>query len=850
MILIKKISARLDEKDMGVKKKQAESAGKTALICLLVFTVIFTVLAGLTGGGQAQAAENLLKEPEYGYMNTQVELEASYGYDNMAKGGRYLPVYVTLANHQEGDFSGTLQVLSMESDYQIYQYEFPVFLEGGETSQKNLNIPLGAKADQLYVSLLNEQEEKIAQKRLKLNTREDIPELLVGVISDTQNKLQYFNDVGVNYSTLKTRLCKMVAGSIPSQAAGLDQLDVLLITNYDTRRLSEEQLGAIREWVNRGGVLILGSGARGCDNLYDFLENDLEETPVSLGTVAVDMGEGYLFSKTGSSKILLECNDINLSEGNVLMESGEIPLLTAVARESGIIVASAFDFTDLDEFCQENPSYVDQLLTRILGETRITNLSDYLYSGTSNTYWAVQNIINAGSVEKLPHIGFYAVVIISYILLVGPGLYFFLKQRNMRRYYRTSVVLLSLLCTGIVYVMSGETRFTNTFFNYASIQDVSDEMVTESTYVNMQAPDNRPYSVQFDPSYTVRPITRSAYYEAEQIPKFTGQETPNILIRYAEDGTRLDVQNVPAFASNYFQLEKRFDNVSGQGIEAQIQYFEGKMTGTITNHMDCRIENTAVLLYGALALVGDMDPGETKTLDGLFVSNYPVDSGASRVTAEQITGGWRYKRADISDMEYMRTMAKTSLLEFYLDEYLTGYQPGARIVAFRGTEPSDSFLMGDGYDVSGLTMLTAAAEADMRQDDLVYRSAMRTAPKVINGSYRTSGNTIIGTNPVTLEYSLGSDLEIKKLRFENMSAMFKETTSLGQIQPFAGSIYFYNYESGEYELIVRSRLEFEDWQLKPFLSPGNTITVRYVCDSAMEYGNVVLPILYVTGRER
>ena len=60
MILIKKISARLDEKDMGDKKKQAESAGKTALICLLVFTVIFTVLAGLTGGGQAQAAENLL----------------------------------------------------------------------------------------------------------------------------------------------------------------------------------------------------------------------------------------------------------------------------------------------------------------------------------------------------------------------------------------------------------------------------------------------------------------------------------------------------------------------------------------------------------------------------------------------------------------------------------------------------------------------------------------------------------------------------------------------------------------------------------------------------------------------
>ena len=42
------------------------------------------------------------------------------------------------------------------------------------------------------------------RKRLKLNTREDIPELLIGVISDSQDRLQYFDDVGVSYSTLRT----------------------------------------------------------------------------------------------------------------------------------------------------------------------------------------------------------------------------------------------------------------------------------------------------------------------------------------------------------------------------------------------------------------------------------------------------------------------------------------------------------------------------------------------------------------------------------------------------------------------------------------------------------------------
>ncbi len=828
--------------------KWAAGAGKAAFVCLLAFAAFFALSGGFGKGSKAQAAV-LQGNFEYEYRDSAVTMEAGYGFDNMAKGGRYLPVYVTLTNQKDETFTGSLRVISMESDYHVYQYEFPVTLEGGESRQKNLDIPLGVKANQLYVRLYDGADQFIGQKRLKLNTREDIPELLIGVISDTQDQLQYFNDIGISYSTLKTRLCLMVAGSVPSQAAGLDQLDVLLITNYDVRRMSEDQIATIREWVNRGGVLLLGTGARGTDILDGFLGDNPETILNELGSIPVDMGEGYLFSETGSSVILLECNDITLSEGTVLMESDGVPLLTAVARENGIIAAAAFDFADLSGFCQENPSYVDRLLTELLGETRITRLSDYIYSGTSDTYWAVQSIINVGSVEKLPQIGLYAVVIISYILLAGPGLYFFLKQREMGGHYRISVVMLSLICTGIIYVMSEKTRFTDTFFNYASIQDISDTVVTESTYINMQAPYNRPYSVRLDPSYTVRPVTRNAYYNAEQTPKFTGEEKPNITIRYDEDATRLDVQNMAAFTSNYFQLEKRFDNQSGQGIDAEVHYFGGVLKGQITNRMDCPVEDAAVLLYGTLAVVGDLAPGETKSVEGLLVLNYPVDADSARTTAKQITGGWQYKEVDISDPEYMKTMAKTSLLEFYLTQYLTGYQPGARIVAFRGEEDEGSFLLGDNYEISGLTMFTAAAEADMKEDGRIYRPTMMKAPKVINGIYQAASNTISGMTPVTLEYSLGSDLQIEKLTFDALSNVFMEDSSLGSLRPFEGSIYFYNYGKGDFELIDSGRKEFVDWQLDSYLAPGNTITIRYVCNNTEGYGDVVLPILYVTGRE-
>ena len=64
-------------------------------------------------------------------------------------------------------------------------------------------------------------------------------------------------------------------------------------------------------------------------------------------------------------------------------------------------------------------------------------------------------------------------------------------------------------------------------------------------------------------------------------------------------------------------------------------------------------------------------------------------------------------------------------------------------------------------------------------------------------------------------------------------------------------MYFYNFGIGDYELISPGKTEFLRLGTGGLnLSPGHTIIVRYVCDSAAGYGNVVLPMLYVTGRER
>ncbi len=814
--------------------------------------ILFLFCLSLCGGSfAAYGEENSVEavDSAYGYRNSPVAMEASYGYDNMAKGGRYLPIYVTLTNQRTEAFSGRVAIKSMESDFDIYQYEYPVSLQGEETVQINLNVPLGLRADQLYVFLKDEEDQVIMQKRLKINIRQDTPELLIGVLSDSQGQLDYLNGVGIQHSTLLTRTCAMVAGSIPEQAAGLDQLDVLMITNYDIRRLNPSQVDTVNEWVSRGGVLLLGTGAGGEEAVEMFLADDLASpVPDSLERT-VNMGEELAIYGPSDAELVLDTTLVEIRDGQVVLSSSGMPVVTAVNREKGMVAVAAFDFSDIGEFCQDHP-YVNKLFTSLLGEERIQQQAEALYDGGNQDYLEVQSLINSGSVKNLPRVSVYGIVIVGYILLAGPGLYFFLKHRQLGRFYGRGVLFLSLSCGMLVYLMGNETRIEDTFFNYASIRDYTEDTVVESTYLNIRTPYNRPYSVLLDPSYDIRPVTRTTTYDYSRFSRYFGEERANITISYDEDASRMDVWNVDAFSPNFFRLEKREENEAGSGFAGEITCFDGKVTGTITNQLGRDVERAGVLCSGSMVVIDSLKDGETVQLDGLPVLHYPV--GNSYVTADRVSGGYLFAKADIQSADYMKSLARTNLLSFYLDNLLFGYQDEARVVAFdAGGENADgSFLLEEGYEVDGLTMYTASVESKHEMDGRICRTSQERLPELVSGSYSTTSNTMDSSAPLTLEYTFGGDLSIEKLSLIALSEEFTGNAKYGTLSVFSGDIYFYNYDTGNFDQMEWGKKEFNVWQLEPYLNQENTLTVKYVSSAYAEYmPEVSLPILSVVGRK-
>ena len=815
-----------------------------AAVILLLGGLAFCALSTeVWAGSMAQNKEGETVSHSLG----RVEIDVEYGYGNRVKGGRYIPVYITIANGQGLPAEGVLKIKSMESDGDIYHYDYDVTLKSGEKRKGRYYIPIGTDADRLFVELEDKAGAILAEQQVSLNVSQDVPELFVGILSDNPEDLEYLDGVGIHYSTLRTRSFMLDPKEFPDEAVGLNLLDVIVVNNFKLRELSEQQTSAVMDWVHSGGVLILGTGKRVGDTLGRFAPELLDDSYGSAVMRRLDLGEGFSLDRPEDGMFEIACVDISLHGGNIILSSGGFALLTAASKEQGLIGVAGFDLSDIQRFCQEHPSYVDHFFTSLLGETRINRLANVVYSGNSDQFWSVQSLINTGNVEKLPNLLAYAAVVILYLLIMGPGMYIFLKNRSLQIFYRQGVAVLAVVFAVIIYLMGMFTRFRSTFYTYAAIQDVTADYVTDTTYVNIRNPYNRPYQVELDPSYSVLPITRRSISASVGEAKFTGKESYQIAIERGEERLTIRGQDIPAFSPRYFKLERKQDNTDNIGIAGNVDYFEGSISGEVTNHFPFPLENATLMLYGNMVLLGRLEPGQTCRLDGLEILRYPLNH--SYAVAEQIIGEEQLQRADISDSAYLLAAERLNMLTFYLDNYLNNYMADARVIAF-STEKEERLFLREEGETYGHTMLTSSIEVHASRGQLLYRSVLMKMPRVISGEYNAESNSMSGMEPLVVEYEMGEELDVESLTFEPVSQVFSGNGRDSYIEAFTGSIYFYNHGSGNYDRIQFDGKKMNVDQLRPYLSPGNTLTVRYVYGGQKSYNAIQLPMPMVAGRER
>ena len=773
-----------------------------------------------------------------------VSLSFSYGFRNIVKSTRRLPFEVELRNHEDSDLSGRLEISlpgSVEtgrdrSEAAEIRYVYDAFVPAGETVTIQDIISAGENGGTVRIRLYDGSGGLLREQQETVNIQSIGPELLIGVLSDDPEKLGYFRGISVAGTALRTRIVELDPQDLPDTPAGLSQIDVIVISDLDSRKLPEDGINTIREWVSDGGALLVGTGARPSTavqllgnirgfTLYDAVERD------------IDMGMKY--SKTGpdGAVIRLLVRDVNAASGTQVMQSGDTVILTTIPRGNGVVGVTAYDLCDISDFCREEIGYVDDLLQGLLGTVRIGRLAGE--EEGSGFYASVRPLVGLTDPDRLPSAALYVMFALGYLGLIGFGLYGYLRTRGLGIYYHAFVPIAACGGALVIAVMSLGLKSGDPSADYAMVREISGTDITEEGFVRLMSSSGDDFSLRVSDNTVVIPVVREAEDESLLSGSAGAKQEPHSVleIRDKEESCGIRTYQMKPFSASLLEY-RGSGRTEGSGLETKITVFDESLDGIIRNGTGTRLEDVYLLMYGRLAKIGTLEDGEEISLDEAGLLSTP--SGSSGLIAEYMTG--------IRDLtpgtgDHIRALRRARLLSWYIENNLQSYYEGVRLIAFTddGTCP---VLHGDGSAVpgSGTTLCIGFTDAEFNRGNTIWRTSLSTEPKLISGEYDAAANTTRGS--VVLEYSLGNDISVRSLTFCELSEVF----SGEKLVPFAGTIAVYNYQSGSYDPIRRDKMRFSASEISPYLSPDNTMTVRYVPDEgAAAAVPMYLPVPDVTG---
>lgn len=723
-----------------------------------------------------------------------INLELTYGYEDTAKAGRFLPLRIDMENTMSSTFTGYVHVYLAESGSSMFEYRYPSLVEAESESSLTVTLALSAGVNQLLVTAEGRDGRVYGSKRIGLDVTASDAELIIGLLSEQVGNLSYFNGVSLNNGLLRTKTVSLNPERLPQDELEMDQLDVILISDYVLSSMKSGEAAALNRWVEKGGVLLLGTGERGESALSPYFSELLRNTPEPRES-AVDMGEGAMQT--------LMLSPIYLNGGRELKSSEGIPILSEISRGSGVISVSGYDFCDLQRYGTEHPDYVDRLLTELLGEQRIDSLSISATERGLKRYWNMEALMNRSDISKLPRLSLYLLILGIYVLLIGPGLRLFLRYHEAPLMYRPAALLLSGLFSILVFIMGMDTRFSGSFLNYVKWKDYTAEYIDETDYINIRSPYREEYGIPIKTEYSVYPFLKGTDYTGD-ISELRGEEgVSHTGIEYLREHTEIRVEGEKPFTSKYFELHNKIPNREGS-FTGELHYFHGKLSGTVTNETSHTLYDAAILLYGRLIRIGKIESMQSIDLSAFHVETVPVWN--PEWTASRVSSG-----------------NSRELLHYYLSIQPGGYFSQAKLLGFFHDELM-GFTEESRMESYGVTLALATLPVTEAEGGLLELPALRRDPVVESGDYEN--NSISPLTPVTLSYPLGEE-EIRSIRFEGLQLPMGITEESFHLLPFQGAVSLYNYQSGGFDSIDYRSRELSGEDLRRYLSPGNILRIRF-----------------------
>ena len=559
--------------------------------------------------------------PTFAQENTSgITLTAEAGFDGYYRQNHWVPVYVNVANSGASVDGEVRVIVNPDSPTDRVVYNAPVALPTQSDKRVTLYVRVPAFASNLDVELVAEDGRLLAEVKTSQMNLLPPEGLLYGVVTPDPGEFGFLENV--TGGRLDTAVAFLELVDLPEKPSAWNGLDVLVIHDSDSGQLSVDQQEGLAKWVDTGGQLVVTGGGAWQKTTAVFQEQlpititgseSVEDLPALRDEFGVDFRDPGPYVIATSS----------LSNGELLVHEDGLPILARQTVGRGGVYFLALDPV-LAPLLDWDGS--EQLWGIVAGRVPDATLWG---QGPQNSYSA-SNAVKTLNAQNLPSVWLIAIMMLIYIVVIGPVNYIVLKRRNQTERAWVTIPLLVLVFSGVAYVIGFQLRGDNARLNQMDVvySQVDSEYGRTHSIVGLYSPVRTSYDLVFRNGALARP------FDSNFNSDLSGGGNIEA-VSYGNDvtitGVRIDISDIATFVA---------DNtvpaiaLSGEGV-LTVEDNNIRASITIQNQSDVDLETATLLIGNKIFAIGDLPAGATESLNqsltGVTNSNNPFTSNTSTI---------------------------------------------------------------------------------------------------------------------------------------------------------------------------------------------------------------------------
>ena len=540
-----------------------------------------------------------------------LEVQVTAGINGKAKYQSVVPIKITVKNNGT-DFSGDMAI-NAQSSYEVgsalvvpldvaagEEKTFELYLEGVDYSLSN-----DSKLFAFYEGGIDKGKlvSYKGPKQIQANFQEPAATFIYTLTekSDRLSAYLQLTQFMPSNSVELFNLNQLKDYTLPDDAQGYAMANILVVDEFALADLSQKQQEALLKWVQGGGTLLLGASEQVEATAGIFKEF----LPLMLSQQTTTVSAESLTKLSGGGTFTSPISVYTATEN-----SGSTQVLA-----DGATILAAKKNVGSGEILQTTFSLGDDPLATMDGYAALTakmlNIQNIMQQGMMNGNSTMDSIsYDLRSVNEVfpsfeVSVTYMLVVIVLYILIIGPILYFVLKRLDKREHAWWVIPAISVGLSITLFMIGAKDRLTQPQVQQSAFYKVNEDQSVDGYYVeSILTNQSGDFVVETD-AFT----TALAFRNRNSFDGSMKDLHESSYIKEHANGITLTFRDLNYWSVQSFAGKTTAQNIGNMDIDITLK--NDKLSGTVKNNFPFALKDVTLRSGIHEVKLGDIEPNAT-----------------------------------------------------------------------------------------------------------------------------------------------------------------------------------------------------------------------------------------------